>query len=373
MRYCRSFPVLVTTLLSISWVNLSAFAADLEPQYEHGEVKILGATAEEAKREKVSLSHALDYLEKGTLVWNNQRKCVTCHTNGTYMTVLPALTEKLGKPTEDVQKFFVTSLAKFEAAPKEELKKSTLPAQVIYTAAALAEWDRYVTKTRSPETDRALALMLSIQLETGTWGTLDCWPPYESDAYHEATVAMTAVSTAPGWLESLKDEAQLAAVAKLKKYLQTEKPPHDYAQVLLLRAATRTPGLISDQQCDEIVQMITKHQREDGGWSIRAFAAPEAWGRGNRAERLKAEPDIANPASDGHQTGLAIIALREAGIPASDPRIQKGLAWIKANQRESGRWWTKSLNTDKWHFITYSGTAFSIQALAMCDELPAKP
>lgn len=50
---------------------------------------------------------------------------------------------------------------------------------------------------------------------------------------------------------------------------------------------------------------------------------------------------------DGHQTGLAIVALREAGVPASDPQIQRGLRWLESNQRESGRWWTLSLNTDK--------------------------
>lgn len=36
-------------------------------------------------------------------------------------------------------------------------------------------------------------------------------------------------------------------------------------------------------------------------------------------------------------TGLAIVVLRENGTPASDAQIQKGLAWLKVNQRESGR------------------------------------
>ena len=52
-------------------------------------------------------------------------------------------------------------------------------------------------------------------------------------------------------------------------------------------------------------------------------------------------------------TGLAVLVLREAGVPANDPRLQKGIQWLLANQRESGRWWTRSLNTDKAHYITY--------------------
>ena len=99
------------------------------------------------------------------------------------------------------------------------------------------------------------------------------------------------------------------------------------------------------------------------------FGTPETWGKGNRAAKLRAEADFANPPSDGHMTGFAVLVLREAGIPASDPRIRKAVHWIKANQRESGRWWTRSLNTDKFHFVTYSGTCYPLLALAHCNAL----
>ena len=69
-------------------------------------------------------------------------------------------------------------------------------------------------------------------------------------------------------------------------------------------------------------------------------------------------------------TGTALVALREAGVLATDPRIQKAVHWLLKNQRISGRWWTRSLNTDSRHFITYSGTAFPLLALSLCDALP---
>ena len=116
--------------------------------------------------------------------------------------------------------------------------------------------------------------------------------------------------------------------------------------------------------------MIWRHQRADGGWSIRTFASPEAWGGGNRAAKLRDEPEFTDPPSDGHQTGLAVLVLHSAGVEATDPRLHRGIAWLKANQRDSGRWWTRSLNTDSWHFITYSGTAYALAALAATGELP---
>ena len=68
-------------------------------------------------------------------------------------------------------------------------------------------------------------------------------------------------------------------------------------------------------------------------------------------------------------TGLALLVLKEAGISSDDSTIQRGVQWLKREQRASGRWWTRSLNTDKYHFITYSGTAYPLLALALCGEL----
>jgi squalene-hopene/tetraprenyl-beta-curcumene cyclase len=171
-------------------------------------------------------------------------------------------------------------------------------------------------------------------------------------------------------VQATPDASPAAGLEKLRQYLRTQPPLHDYSRVLLLWAAARMPDLLTQAQRQELLQVLLKHQKADGSWSIRAFAAPEAWGGGNRAAKLKAEPEFSDPPGDGHMTGLAIVVLRENGTPASDAQIQKGLAWLKVNQRESGRWWTRSLNTDSWHFITYSGTAYPLLALQMCDELP---
>lgn len=356
-------------VLSLSVACVPAVVAEDKPQYEFGDIKIPQASAAEPLRTDVSVEQALKYLEQGATAWNGARKCVSCHTNGTYMTIRPALTPHLGAPSPAMREHFVAQLNELARAELRDLKKSTKPAQVIYTAAGLAEWDAHVTKTLSPETEQALKLMFDIQLDSGTWGTLDCWPPYESDAFHEATVAAMAAAAAPGWLSNIKDETLLARVEKLKSYLRTQTPPHDYSRTLLLWTSTRLPDLLTDAQKQQLVDMLWKHQRTDGGWSIRTFATPETWGSGNRAEKLKAEPEFADPPSDGHQTGLAIIVLRQSGVPASDPRLQKGVQWLQTHQQESGRWWTRSLNTDSWHFITYSGTAFPVLALALCDAL----
>ncbi|MEZ6045913.1 MAG: hypothetical protein R3C11_10125 [Planctomycetaceae bacterium] len=133
--------------------------------------------------------------------------------------------------------------------------------------------------------------------------------------------------------------------------------------MLLLWSSTRYPNLLEKSKQQELVDLLFSFQNEDGGWSIRSFSKPEAWGAGNRAERLIAETLEQRTASDGHQTGLALLVLQEAGVPATDPRVQKGLNWLLSNQRESGRWWTRSLNTDEWNYITFSGSLYPLTAL----------
>lgn len=364
----HGYTLLSFLLLVAPWSLLHA--EDLKPQYEAEGIQVPGATAAEPMREAFSLKAALDYLEKGSLAWSRNRNCVSCHTNGTYMQLRPEMTPVLGKPTAEMREFYVKRLGQLSRAKVDLLKKGLKPTQVAYVAIGLASWDAHVTGELSSETKAGLDLMLKVQSADGSWQNIDCWPPFESSSYHGATVAAMALAMAPGYLQQLAKEERGQQVELLKKYLRETKPPHDYGRMLLLWASTRMEGLLEREQKEELIELVFSHQREDGGWSMRTFSTPEAWGGGNRAEKLRAEPEFKTLPSDGHQTGLAVMVLRDAGIAAEDPRIQKAVKWILANQRESGRWWTRSLNTDSYHFITYSGTMYPLLALYKCGKLP---
>ncbi len=342
-------------------------------QYRHGQVLIPAASEQEPVRESFSLEAAVNYLQQGAKAWTGWRRCVACHTNGSYLALWPELSPSLGPADPEIHRFFVSQLVQLEKQPREKLQRSFRPTQLAYLALGLAQWDKHIRGELSAETDRALRLMFSVQASDGSIGNARCWPPLESSNFHGATVAARAVAAAPGWLQSLdpkKDQALLQQVDRLRQFLTTTEPPHDYARVLLLWASTYWPELLSPQRKEELVKMIWSHQREDGGWSLRSFATAEQWAGGYRAARLKREPDYQNPPSDGHMTGLAVLVLRRAGVPADEPRIQKALRWLRTHQRQSGRWWTRSLNTDKYHFITYTGTLYPVAALVACNNQP---
>ena len=54
-------------------------------------------------------------------------------------------------------------------------------------------------------------------------------------------------------------------------------------------------------------------------------------------------------------------------LPANG--LREFVAWLKANQRESGRWFTRSLFKDGRHFLSHAGSSMAVMALAACGEL----
>lgn len=360
----------MTLFLGLPFVAEGAEA--LEHQYEFDPIRIPGAQAAEPVRHEFSLDLASQYIEEGAVAWTRGRKCVTCHTNGTYLALRPSLSGLLGKPKQEVRDLFVKLLRGGIRQLGES--RGLGDSHLIYIARGLAEWDAHVSGQLSADTSLALKQLFERQLPTGEWKPiLESWPPLESSAFQEATVAAMAVGVAPGWLSGLTDQRLMAGVERLKDYFRKVEPPHDYGRAVLLWASARLPGLLDDRRKAEIIEMIRRKQRADGGWSIRTFAKPEQWGDGGRAEKLRSEDEFADPSSDGHQTGLALIALREAGVSAQDPAVRRGVRWLLRNQRESGRWWTRSLNTDEYHFITYSGTLYPLLALHLSGALPEAP
>ncbi|UCF37112.1 MAG: terpene cyclase/mutase family protein [Acidobacteriota bacterium] len=338
-------------------------------QLDLGEIRIPGAHRWERRLPEVSVDAAVNYLELGNQVWKQKYKCVGCHTTGTYLLVRPMLTS-LGPPPSETREFVLSTFRPhFSEETPRVLMTGHRSAQVVYAAAGLSSWDRYVTGKVDPETDQMLRLMFRVQSQAGDWNVPACWPPLQSNSYQLATVGALAVALAPGWEESIEDQTIRAGVQRLRTLLRTSDPPHDYARVWLLWAGSRLEGLIDRPAVEELVDMIWDKQRSDGGWSLRSFAGRDQWGDGSRVEKLAAEREFYFPESDGHMTGLALIALRAAGVSPVDPRILRAVNWLERNQRASGRWWTASLNTEQYHLITYSATCFALLSLWECNVL----
>lgn len=152
MIFKRCCVICVATCLSLA-AGRAVLAADI-PQYAFENLRVPKAYANEPKREQFSATEAARYLDQGAKAWSGARKCVSCHTTGTYMLIRPELSKQLGPPEPQMREKFVAAFHDLVALQREELLKSTRPGQVIYSAAGLAAWDKHVAKSLSPETEQ---------------------------------------------------------------------------------------------------------------------------------------------------------------------------------------------------------------------------
>src|SRR5262249_6442594 len=140
------------------------------------------------------------------------------------------------------------------------------------------------------------------------------------------------------------DQADVQAkVAALKKYLKTQyanQPLHH--RVVALWASSRLPGLLAEQDRTKLVEELLNLQEADGGWSLPNLGL-RASGKGEWKSQ-GAHP--AGTVSDGYATGLVVLALKRAAVPADHPGLQKAVSWLTAKQQD-GAWPLNYLNRQR--------------------------
>ncbi len=347
-------------------------------QYDSGEIRIPIPHADDPKVQTFgpeSIRAAAKYLDDGALAWMRERTCVACHTPGAYMLDRPALTPWLGKPDEEILDRFVAGISDELPATRQTdgIRYHPLAERAVWRAAGLVQWDRHVSGKLSDQTERALRSMLRQQSSHGGWympGEVEI--PYVTTDFELTLHAARAIVEAPGWLARLKDAELLGRIDRMKTFLRETRPRNDYERALRIGLASILPELVPRETRESDIAMLWAKQHDDGGWCLRDMSDTRNWRTPMSdfvIKLIEGLPDAANPRSDPYMTAQAIILLRESGVPANDPRIQKGLAWLKTEQRIGGRWWMHSLYRGNFQFITYIATAKAMRALGMCGEL----
>lgn len=363
---------------------LAADAAKPKPefQYKTDGIAITIPTAAEAKVaafNEATVKAAAQYLNDGAISWVREKTCINCHTTGPYLSERPALTPLLGKPNEEVLADFIKGVPA-EIKPQKETDKDGHKYYggswtSVWRSMGLAEWDKHVTGKLSEHTDRSLREMFTRQSASGafvSFGEVEI--PHITTDFELTLQAVRAITAAPGWLAALKDSELLARIDKMKAWLRDAKPKNDYDRVLKLQLGHYMPDIVPQGERDAALALLSSKQHADGGWSTRDMSPVSDWHYKMSDTVLKliaSLPDAAKPESDAYMTAFAIVLMRQSGVPASDERIQRGIAWLKKEQRVSGRWWMHSLYRGNYHYITYIATCQALKALALCGELPA--
>ena len=335
---------------------------------------------------------AAAYLDKRADWWlhwptaarDHETQCVSCHTALPYALARPALRMPLGEQSaaaperllyanvikrvslwNEVEPFYPDQT---RGLPKTSESRGT---EAVMNALILATRDA-PTGSLSADARKAFENLWPLQFKAGdfkgTWAWLNFhYEPWESPdaAYFGGALAALAVGTAPGGYASGREVQP--RVALLREYLQQHAATQPLLnRVMLLWASARLDGLLQPADRDAIVDALAAHQHDDGGWSMADL------GTWKRLDATAIDSD-----SDGYATGLAALALQQAGRPRTDTRVDAALRWLARHQdAANGFWYAASLNKDRdfasdaGKFMSDAATAYAVLALTSGSATP---
>jgi hypothetical protein len=315
--------------------------------------------------------------------------CVSCHSLLSYALARPVLrqisNEKLPTKFEtrvlEQTRFRVANWDKLDTETFQLMydfddakKKQSHGTEAILNALLLAREDRF-QGSRKPgdDTTKALAIMWATQVtdgkDKGSWDWInfgmDPWEG-ETSRYMGACLAAIAVGSAPGYDLAGANGDLKERLGSLRDYLKKQFARENlHNRVWMLWASASIDGLLKQEEKDQLIAQILAKQQASGGWSLGSLGA-------------YARKDVKDHSStaDGYATGLILHALQLAGLPKENPKIRKGLAWLRSNQDPTGAWRAASVNKNrapeskdpgKAHigkFMWDAATAYSVLALS---------
>jgi squalene-hopene/tetraprenyl-beta-curcumene cyclase len=343
------YGALAVALLS-SGVNV--VRADPPPE----QVEFVPAEPDEPLAPEFSLKLAAQSLDSTALEWQKENKCCQCHANFMYLIARPVLADVLPPPPD------VRDLFEYLVGEKWEKQGLRYPSEAMVVSVPLAFHDRQTTGRLHPLTRKGLERMLTHQRPDGGWNGIGGSERTFIRELEETIFAGLGIVTAPD--DFAKSDNAVKGLDGVRTYLKKYSPAYPYEKGMLVWAAARIGRLWDRTEQQKWAEELLALQRADGGWTLDSLLESEpTWERGTFADKKP---------SDGYGTGFAIFIARQAEISADDARLQKGIAWLKKQQRASGRWFTPTSSRRTLNLPSNSGTGYAILALEACGEIPAR-
>jgi hypothetical protein len=312
-------------LMGMALAGLWFAAIAAQPAHGDAQAKPVPAATPTPPQARKAVERGLAFLEKDAAKWRKEHNCSSCH-HGT-MTVW-ALSEarSQGYPIA------AETLADVVIWTKERLKdidkpRDTRPGwKMVNTPAVyLAVMAQTVPKQEALSADelqRIAGHLVRHQETDGSWA----WslapaknrppPVFESDEVVTRLAYLALgpqVPADPAKKSEFRDSRQKASA-----WLQKTKPS-DTTQAVAVRLLVKVRAGESGKTLAPDIDHLLGLQNKDGGWG-----------------QLRDLP------SDAYATGQALYVLNLAGVNNSRVQIQRGVAFLVAQQKEDGSWPMKS-------------------------------
>ena len=313
-------------------------------------------TANEQLRSEFSYPAATRAADHAAMNWQQSHSCVTCHTNGFYL--IGRARSGSQAPAYLEARNFAYDFIQPHVDPSYQRNRTRTPGAeaMVATTAFLAISDMKIKGTLSETTRQAFDYIWRIQSDSGAWDKwIKCnWGPYESDDHFGVSLVALALGVASSD-EYVQSPRAAEGDRRLKKFLSNHPPESLHQKGMLLWAAGHRKDLVDKTVVKQWQDDLFSVQKVNGAWVLPELG-DRHWKRSDgRAQST--EPDA-------YATAFAVHVLVESGIEYGDKRLIKARRWLRAQQRASGRWYTRSPHKDNRHYISNAATSFALLALS---------
>jgi squalene-hopene/tetraprenyl-beta-curcumene cyclase len=290
-----------------------------------------------AVQARETAERAIPYIAKDGTKWITERKCLSCHYSG-YM---------LWSFRDASQRGF-----KIDQEKLVETTKWSLEQTKGHGAEGMAQ--TLIARTLPDKNEDTVKLAAAFrdqickeQNAKGFWNAGGQLPGQKRPLNETMQVSTMICVLGLATFDKL-DEKATESCKKAIEWLKATPPNGDkpalstewYALKLVIEKRFGDA-----KEADALRAKLLAAQREDGGWG---------W--------LTADP------SDAYGTGVAIYALAEAGVPSTNPAIERAWKFLIETQTDEGKWivnGTKTANKDKPHpMSSFWGTTWALLGLS---------
>jgi squalene-hopene/tetraprenyl-beta-curcumene cyclase len=149
-------------------------------------------------------------------------------------------------------------------------------------------------------------------------------------------------------------------VTQLRSYFRKQFEHESlHNRLVAVWVSSVVPDLLTADERRAAIDQVSALQQADGGWNAPALGP---------YKRVDNTPSASG--TDSYATALAVLAFESAGVSSIDPRVAKGLEWLRRHQnRPTGQWPATSLNknrdpeSDPGKFMSDAATAYAVLAL----------